>query len=219
MADIGKFPLLIVVFNLILTLSSGYNYGRQIQKGNYYQEDRRNISDRVPSDSRDDVYLHNADVANMSIYSQDSQMTRYINMRFANEEALVRQSCKVATTVPNMDAEVKDVFWRDVKLLEYIFLFRNQSENPLLVNTTWTYEMNIWNRVAHSHGQTILDLAFNYGVLSLMTLRFGVYEMKIELQDNPHGCLQTLNETERIRVRGHLFYILIYILDVHINHW
>ena len=60
MADIGKFPLLIVVFNLILTLSSGYNYGRQIQKGNYYQEDRRNISDRVPSDSRDDVYLHNA---------------------------------------------------------------------------------------------------------------------------------------------------------------
>ena len=209
MADIGKFPLLIVVFNLILTLSSGYNYGRQIPEGNYYQEGRRNISDRVPADSRDDVYLHKADVTNMSIYSQDSQMTRYINMRFASEEALVRQSCKVATTVSNMDAEVRDVFGTDVKLLEYIFFFRNQSENPLLVNTTWTYEMNIWNRVAHGHGQTILDLAFNYGVLSLMTLRFGVYEMKIELQDNPHGCLQTLNETERIRVRGHLFYISI----------
>ena len=218
MAGIGTLPPIIVAFNLILTLSSGYNYGRQIPEGNYYHEDRRNSSDRVPADSRDDVYLHNADVANMSIYSQDSQMTRYINMRFANEQALVRQSCKVATTVPNMDAEVRDVFWRDVKLLEYIFFFRNQSDNPLLVNTTWTYEMNIWNRVAHSHGQTILDLAFNYGVLSLMTLRFGVYEMKIELQDTPHGCLQTLNETERIRVRGHLFHILIYTLDVHINH-
>ena len=205
MAGIGKFPLIIMAFNLILTLSSGYNYDRRTPKGRNYTEDARNSSDRMPADSHDDVYMHNADVANMSLYSQDSKMTRYINMRFANEQALAQQSCKVATIVPNMDAEVEDVLSRDVKLLEYTFFFRNQIENPLLVNTTWTYEMNIWDRVAHSHGQTILDMAFNYGVLSLMTLRFGVYEMKIELQDNPHGCLQTLNETERIRVREQLF--------------
>ena len=226
MAGVGKLSLSLVVFKLALTLISGSNYDRHTPNRNHYSEDGRNSSDRVPAGSRDDVYMHNADVANMSIYSQDSKMTRYINMRFANEKALARQSCKVTTIVPNMDAEIKDVFRGEVKLLEYIFYFRNQSENPLLVDANWTYKTDIWNRVAHSHGQTILDLAFNYGVLSLMTLSFGVFEMEIELQDHPHGCIRTLNETERIRVRStsNSNYLLChkckgYAQDKLINHW
>ncbi len=41
--------------------------------------------------------------------------------------------------------------------------------------------MNQWTRVAHSHGQTILSLAFNYGILSLMTLSFGISALPIKV--------------------------------------
>ncbi len=48
-------------------------------------------------------------------------------------------------------------------------------------NVLWSYKMNQWTRVAHSHGQTILSLAFNYGILSLMTLSFGISALPIKV--------------------------------------
>ena len=51
------------------------------------------------------------------------------------------------------------------------------------------------------HGQTLLSLAFNYGVLSLMTLTFGTERMRVELRDEPLGCITwPRTETEKLKM-------------------
>ena len=44
------------------------------------------------------------------------------------------------------------------------------------------YKADSWSRVSDGHGQTLLKLAFNYGVLSLMTLSYGVEPLQVEMQ-------------------------------------
>jgi hypothetical protein len=48
------------------------------------------------------------------------------------------------------------------------------------------------------HGQTLLSLAFNYGILSLMTLTLGTDKVKVELQERPTGCLLDMSEDDRM---------------------
>jgi len=84
-------------------------------------------------------------------------------------------------------------------LIEYILTFRNYSENPLLENMTQFYHANKWSRVTTSHGQTLLSLAFNYGILSMMTLTFGTNKRNIELVDEPVGCMGSATESQKIR--------------------
>ena len=59
-------------------------------------------------------------------------------------------------------------------------------------------QMNQWSRVSNRHGQTLLSLAFNYGVLSLMTLTFGIARLEVNLEDRPHGCFAALSEEQKI---------------------
>ena len=49
-------------------------------------------------------------------------------------------------------------------------------------------------------GKTLLALAFNYDILSLKMLQFGVEEMDINVVDAPVGCFQFLAESERIQI-------------------
>ena len=88
--------------------------------------------------------------------------------------------------------------YQHAKLLEYHISIVNHTSNPLLLNEQLTYKLNQWARVGHSHGTTILSLAFNYGVLSLMTLTFGVAVVDVDLLEEPYGCLQTLEEFEKV---------------------
>ena len=64
-------------------------------------------------------------------------------------------------------------------------------------------QMNQWSRVSNQHGQTLLSLAFNYGVLSLMTLTFGIARLEVNLEDRPPGCFATLSEEQKI---GHVMH-------------
>lgn len=84
------------------------------------------------------------------------------------------------------------------KLVEYHITIYNYSTNPLEVNNTYHYKPYIWNRVQSGHGQTILNLAFNYGILSLMTLSFGISKVNIELEDEPPGCMGKLSEDDKV---------------------
>ena len=61
------------------------------------------------------------------------------------------------------------------------------------------YKPSHWARVASSHGQTILSLAFNYGVLSLKTLTFGISQFKVILEDQPQGCFGEMDEDHKMR--------------------
>jgi len=55
-----------------------------------------------------------------------------------------------------------------------------------------------WARVSSVHGQTLLSLAFNYGILSLKTLTFGTDVLSVAVEDRPLGCMLDLNEREKV---------------------
>lgn len=54
------------------------------------------------------------------------------------------------------------------------------------------------------HGQTLLSLAFNYGILSLKTLTFGTDEVQVHVEDRPLGCMFRLNEKDKVDTVLHL---------------
>jgi len=86
----------------------------------------------------------------------------------------------------------------EYRLIEYHLNFANYSENLLKINVAGTYDANKWSRVTTAHGQTLLSLAFNYGVLSMKTLTLGTETMDIELQDSPPGCMATVSDRTKI---------------------
>jgi len=61
-----------------------------------------------------------------------------------------------------------------------------------------------WARVSSVHGQTLLSLAFNYGILSLKTLTFGTDVLQVRVEDQPHGCMIQLNENDKVETVLHL---------------
>ena len=107
-------------------------------------------------------------------------------------------ACRVIPTEP-VYTKIRDTL-QIAKLIKYTLSVRNSTKNPLEFGNTWTYKSNMWSRVVSGHGQTILNLAFNYGVLSLLTLNFGVVEIEIELEENVVGCLSNMTEAEKIDV-------------------
>ena len=107
-------------------------------------------------------------------------VTTTSNVTASEENATSR--CRVVTTDSGMIQRVVDILERRAKLVEYNFSVKNYTVNPLSTGNTWMYKTHRWSRVGSSHGQTILNLAFNYDVLSLMTLSFGVEQFVVQLQ-------------------------------------
>lgn len=82
----------------------------------------------------------------------------------------------------------------NAKLIEFHLTVAGYEINPLDLNTwpdqghghgenvSWPYKTAWWSRAVSGHGQTLLKLAFNYQVMSLMTLSFGVEQLDVELQ-------------------------------------
>ena len=122
----------------------------------------------------------------------------------ANSSSPWPTSCHIQSVDPYMYERIENLLHERVKLIEYHMHFVNYSVNPLLVNISWSYKGNIYSRVSSKHGQTLLSLAFNYGVLSLMTLTMGTTNLVVELQDIPFGCFGELNEREKNETITHL---------------
>jgi len=85
-----------------------------------------------------------------------------------------------------------------VTLIDYQLNFSNYSNNPLTINVAGAYDAKKWSRVTTAHGQTLLSLAFNYGVLSMMTLTLGTETLHVELQDSPPGCMEAVSDRHKI---------------------
>lgn len=114
-----------------------------------------------------------------------------------NESSALTKLCRLRPKEKGVHATVMNML-EFSKLIEYTFTVHGYDVNPLDVNNTWNYKPYKWSRVASSHGQTILNLAFNYGILSLMTLSFGIAKMPVVLEDLPSGCLGRLGEEEKV---------------------
>ena len=106
-------------------------------------------------------------------------------------------SCHLRPSKKDVPQVVKNALVNS-KLIEYNFIMKDYKHNPLTQNNTYNYMPNKWIRVASSHGQIILNLAFNYGVLSLMTLTFGIFKLDVDLEDDPPGCLGKVTEEEKV---------------------
>jgi len=83
-------------------------------------------------------------------------------------------------------------------LIDYRLNFSNYSLNPLSINVAGAYDAEKWSRVTTAHGQTLLSLAFNYGVLSMMTLTLGTQTLHVELRDSPPGCMAIVSDQQKI---------------------
>ena len=102
-------------------------------------------------------------------------------------------SCRLTTTDPFIHNKVHHLLTVDAAtLINYELHFTNYWRNPLSINMAGVYEANKWSRVTTAHGQTLLSLAFNYGVLSMKTLTLGTEKLPVELRDWPHGCFGEL---------------------------
>jgi len=95
------------------------------------------------------------------------------------------QHCRLYPTDSRIHLHIADLLVEhQAKLIKYTFSVVNYTDNPLLGHDRGfkTYKTNQWSRVEIGYGQTIINLAFNYEILSLMTLSFGVEKLDIELQ-------------------------------------
>jgi len=110
-----------------------------------------------------------------------------------------RGLCRLKTTNPYIHNQVHNLLTVDeATLVNYVLNFSNYSHNPLTMNMGGVYDARRWSRVTTAHGQTLLSLAFNYGVLSMMTLTLGTQELYIELQDMPPGCFADLSNQQKV---------------------
>ena len=112
-----------------------------------------------------------------------------------------RLNCHLYPSDEFLYDKLKQILKVQVKLIELDLQFENSVTSPLKGDATdWLYHPNIWARIGHSHGQTILSLAFNYGILSLMTLSFGVAKFPVSLYEEPVNCLSSLSEENKVKV-------------------
>jgi len=107
--------------------------------------------------------------------------------------------CHLRTTNPYIHNEVHHLLTVErATLINYVLNFSNYSHNPLTISMAGVYDAKMWSRVTTAHGQTLLSLAFNYGILSMMTLTLGTETLHIELQDWPPGCFSDGTDKQKV---------------------
>jgi len=107
--------------------------------------------------------------------------------------------CRLKTTNPYIHNEVHHLLTVErATLINYVLNFSNYAHNPLTISMAGVYDAKKWSRVTTAHGQTLLSLAFNYGVLSMMTLTLGTETLHIELQDWPPGCFSDVTDQQKV---------------------
>jgi len=134
--------------------------------------------------------------------------TQYENVTWSVSRALKNESkhvdltdglCRLTTTDPYIYNKVVQMLTENTAtLIDYQLNFSGYTRNPLTVNVASAYDAKKWSRVTTAHGQTLLSLAFNYGVLSMMTLTLGTKTLYAELQDSPPGCMEAVSDRRKI---------------------
>ncbi len=111
-----------------------------------------------------------------------------------------KSSCKIHPADKDMHAHIKLLLNRGTKLIKFLLNFDEYEEDPLQSDNyfSWNYQPYLWYRAYNNHGRTLLTLAFNYDVLSIQLLAFGVETVNVSLIDSPKGCFGKLSEIDKI---------------------
>lgn len=83
-----------------------------------------------------------------------------------------------------------------VVIIEYHLDFINYTKSPLKIKDSFKPE--IWFRAANEHGHILLNLAFNYGILSMKTLTLGTAKLNVSIIDRPPNCMQQSTDNEQL---------------------
>ena len=89
----------------------------------------------------------------------------------------LRERCQLITTDHRASTKLQDLLMTNTALVEYTMTVLNYTDNPLSNNSYLGYKSHVWSRIVSPQGQTILNLAFNYDIMSLMTLSFGIQKV------------------------------------------
>ncbi len=83
-----------------------------------------------------------------------------------------------------------------VHLIEFKLNFAEykDAERHEIWNDSFLYQPEVLYRAYSNHGKTLLTLAFNYDVMSLFTLTFGVAQLNVNMTASPKGCMKHLSE-------------------------
>lgn len=127
------------------------------------------------------------------IETNNNTRTKKTGPDYSNSTCTVRPS--EGSRLPEQIRHLIDV--EEVKLIEYNLIFPRYNASPLASNST-VYRAESWSRVSSRHGQTLLSLSFNYGILSMMTLAVGTASIEVPLEDDPHGCLGGLSDGDQL---------------------
>lgn len=106
-------------------------------------------------------------------------------------------TCFLSCVDPHVPSQIRHLIdVAEIKLIDYSLVFPSYNNSPLISNFT-IYKAESWARASTRHGQTLLSLSFNYGILSMMTLSVGTSALVVPLADHPKGCIEKLTETEQ----------------------
>jgi len=151
MAGRPTFVFIIILLTMWLRLS--VSWAETPSESDYAQDVLNDVNfDDVTAVNYDDV---TAQYSN----STDNERPRY-------------NVCRIFAADPFISKRIRlKVDEEHVKFIEYKLTFDNYTTNPLNSDVmTTTYKADTWTRVTSLHGRTLISLAFNYGILSLMTL-------------------------------------------------
>ncbi len=138
------------------------------------------------------------DVARAAGNEADKGQHQYTVLTFKGNVSS-KHPCHLHPWDPKLHDHIKHSIENGAKLVEFTLSFPEYIINPLQMNMSWYYKADVWFRAYNSHGRTLLSLAFNYDILSLLMLTFGVEEKDVQLVDSPPGCFPFMNENEKVR--------------------
>lgn len=86
-------------------------------------------------------------------------------------------------------------------LIEYTLTLNSTSSDDVITTSDGIHNFKLfeWKRVFTRHGQALLSLPYNYKVLSLSLLSYGIIAMDVELVDMPYGCFSNLTSDEKVK--------------------
>ena len=124
-----------------------------------------------------------------------------INVSYLRQDGSVTLSknCTVKPVSDMVRHDIKEILDAGTKLIIFELNFRNHSGKLEGEDESDIYKPFLWERSSGRHGQGLLFLKTGFEILSLSTLSYGTEKMKVELQEEPRGCLleRNINDIER----------------------
>lgn len=114
---------------------------------------------------------------------------------YPNRDSVVTltRNCTVKPVSEMVRHDIKELLDAGTKLIIFNLNFQNHSGKLPGEDESDIYKPFLWERSTGRHGQGILFLKTGFEILSLTTLTYGTEKMKVELMEEPNGCL--LNRT------------------------